>query len=129
MKETVGIAKDTKIFPRQLTLFSAKYVFESSVPARGSRGVHSVSEHTATAAHPPDSATAGAVSTPEFDVREKAMFGHDDAHAVTVIGKMLVGFFFYSLIIMAAVALWTKIGGGQVSEQPPQNIHAAESEE
>jgi hypothetical protein len=88
-----------------------------------------VSEHAVTAPHPAESATSGAVSSPDFDGQEKKMFGQDDAHAVTVIGKMLVGFFFYSLIIMSAVAFWTMGRGGQVSDEPAHNSHAAEADE
>jgi hypothetical protein len=55
-----------------------------------------------------------ALATPEFDRQEVTTFGRDDGHAVTVIGKMLVGFFFYSLLVMIAVACWTMGRGGQV---------------
>lgn len=44
---------------------------------------------------------------PEFDRREIAEFGKDDGVAVTAIGRMLVLFFFYSLIVMLCVGLWT----------------------
>lgn len=44
---------------------------------------------------------------PEFDKREVAEFGKDDGTAVSVIGKMLVVFFFYSLIVMMCVGYWT----------------------
>jgi hypothetical protein len=59
------------------------------------------------------------------------MFGKDDGHAVTVIGKMLVGFFFYSLIVMSAVAYWTMSKGGQVDPAANQHgaHHAEESDE
>ena len=40
-----------------------------------------MSEHAATAPHATDSATAGSVSSPEFDGREKVMFGQDDARS------------------------------------------------
>ena len=89
-----------------------------------------MSEHAATAPHTADSATVDDAYSPEFDGREKAMFGQDDAHAVTVIGKMLVGFFFYSLIIMSAVAFWTLGRGGQVPDQPAaHDTHAADADE
>jgi hypothetical protein len=67
------------------------------------------------------------LATPDFDSREKSMFGQDDARAVTVIGKMLVGFFFYSLLVMSAVALWTMTRGGQVDPHA-QSAHHAEEE-
>ena len=54
------------------------------------------------------------MASPEFDGPEVASFGKEDGHAVTVIGKMLVGFFFYSFLVMLAVALWTMSRGGQV---------------
>jgi hypothetical protein len=56
-------------------------------------------------------------------------FGEDDGHAVTVIGKMLVGFFFYSFLVMAGVALWTLSRGGQVDTQAQQAEHTEETEE
>jgi hypothetical protein len=70
--------------------------------------------------------TANALATPEFDSREKTMFGQDDARAVTVIGKMLVGFFFYSFLVMSAVALWTMTRGGQVDPHAQSSHHAEE---
>ena len=79
----------------------------------------------------PAPAEAGtAQATPEFDRRELNAFGQDDGHAVTVIGKMLVGFFFYSFLVMAGVALWTLSRGGQVdTNAAAQAEHAEESEE
>jgi len=90
-----------------------------------------VSAPATTAAHEPHAApeTASAVATPEFDSREKSMFGQDDARAVTVIGKMLVGFFFYSLLIMSAVAIWTLTRGGQVDPHAQTSHHAEEADE
>jgi hypothetical protein len=88
-----------------------------------------VSDHVASA--PPAAApeTAGSLSSPDFDRQEKAMFGQDDAHAVTVIGKMLVGFFFYSLIVMSLVAFWTMGRGGQVPDHSAHDAHAEDVEE
>lgn|GEM_PF-5334621 len=82
------------------------------------------------AAHESPSApeTANAVATPDFDSREKSMFGQDDARAVTVIGKMLVGFFFYSLLIMSAVAIWTLTRGGQVDPHAQTSHHTQDDE-
>jgi hypothetical protein len=57
------------------------------------------------------------------------MFGNDDSHAVTVIGKMLAGFFFYSLLVMVGVALWTMSRGGQVDPHAQGAQHADEAEE
>jgi hypothetical protein len=74
-------------------------------------------------------ATGNPVASPEFDVREVATFGKDDGHAVTVIGKMLVGFFFYSLLVMIAVAWWTMGRGGQVDSHAAATEHAEDSEE
>jgi len=50
---------------------------------------------------------AVAPAQPEFDKREVAEFGKDDGTAVSVIGKMLVVFFFYSLVVMMCVGYWT----------------------
>ena len=74
----------------------------------------------------PAATTANALATPDFDSREKTMFGQDDARAVTVIGKMLVGFFFYSLLVMSAVAIWTLTHGGQVDPHAQSSHHAEE---
>jgi hypothetical protein len=74
-------------------------------------------------------ATGTAVASPEFDGTEVASFGQDDGHAVTVIGKMLVGFFFYSFLVMLAVAIWTMSRGGQVDPNASQAEHAEEAEE
>ncbi|MFN6104314.1 MAG: hypothetical protein ACK5EA_07680 [Planctomycetaceae bacterium] len=46
------------------------------------------------------------VSTPEFDAREIEQFGEKDGEAIRVIGKMLVLFFFYSLVVMLFVGYW-----------------------
>jgi hypothetical protein len=88
-----------------------------------------VSERATPAGHDPHPSAAGgtALPSPEFDRRELTAFRKDDGHAVTVIGKMLVGFFFYSLLVMAGVAVWTLSRGGQVDAQQAQ--HAAEEEE
>lgn len=73
--------------------------------------------------------TANALATPEFDSRERSMFGQDDARAVTVIGKMLVAFFFYSFLVMSAVAIWTLTRGGQVDPHAQPSHHAADADE
>ena len=91
-----------------------------------------MSEHANPSGHAtPAPAEAGtAVASPEFDRREVNSFGQDDGHAVTVIGKMLVGFFFYSFLVMAGVALWTLSRGGQVdTNAAAQAAHAEDSEE
>jgi hypothetical protein len=91
-----------------------------------------VSEHANPSGHEsPNPVEAGTqVASPEFDRREINSFGQDDGHAVTVIGKMLVGFFFYSFLIMAGVALWTISRGGQVdSHAAAQAGHEEEPEE
>lgn len=65
----------------------------------------------------------GAGASPEFDRQEVASFGKDDAHAITVIGKMLVLFFFYSLLAMAGVAIFTM---GRFGQTPaPVHSHSA----
>ena len=90
-----------------------------------------MSEHSATTAHESHSAadTASALATPEFDPRELSMFGAADAKAVTVIGKMLVTFFFYSFLVMSAVAIWTLSRGGQVDPRAQQAQHSEEADE
>ena len=90
-----------------------------------------MSEHSHTSGHesPLPEAAGTAVATPEFDRRELTSFGQDDGHAVTVIGKMLVGFFFYSFLVMAGVALWTLSRGGQVDSHAQSAEHAEETEE
>lgn len=54
-----------------------------------------------------DAAAVAIASSPEFDKRELDQFGRDDGHAVAAITRMLIIFFFYSLVIMGAVTLWT----------------------
>ena len=90
-----------------------------------------MSEQATTAAHesPAAADTANALATPEFDSREVSMFKQDDASAVTVIGKMLVGFFFYSFLVMSAVAYWTMTRGKQVEPDAQQSHHADEADE
>lgn len=74
--------------------------------------------------HPVAGATA---SSPDFDRQEINSFSKDDGHAITVIGKMLVLFFFYSLLVMAAVAGWTIWGFGQAGSAPAH--HEADTAE
>lgn len=90
-----------------------------------------MSEHASTAPALPDAHTAHAIApaTPEFDRAEIQSFGADDGHAVTVIGKMLVGFFFYSLLVMGAVAWLTWRHVGQPSPHAASAHHAAADEE
>lgn len=89
-----------------------------------------MSDHAAATAqdsHAPEAGTA--LATPEFDRREVSMFGEDDTHAVTVIGKMLSGFFFYSLLVMLGVAIWTMTRGGQVDPNAHQPHHAQDADD
>ena len=81
-----------------------------------------MSEHATLAPHATD-------SSPDFDQREVAMFGQDDTKAISVIGKMLVGFFFYSLIAMSVVALWTLARGGQVSPHTANASHHEDADD
>jgi len=87
-----------------------------------------VSEHAAadplSEVHP---VPGTAVATPDFDRQEIKAFGQDDGHAVTVIGKMLVGFFFYSLIVMAVVAAITWWGIGQRADHTEGGHHAGDT--
>ena len=89
-----------------------------------------MSDHATTTETPSHSEAAADTPTaaPEFDRREVDMFGKEDGHAVGVIGKMLVGFFFYSLLVMLVVAWWTMGRGGQVPA-PTDQAHAEEAEE
>src|SRR5262249_55405604 len=91
-----------------------------------------VSEHPNPSGHAtPAPAEAGtAVASPEFDRREVNAFCQDYGDAVTGIGKMLVGFFFYSFLLVAGGALWTFSRGGQVdTHAAAQAEHAEDSEE
>jgi len=90
-----------------------------------------VSEHTAPAEDDAQSSTVvgTTLATPEFDRREVTMFGEHDGHAVGVIGKMLVGFFFYSFLVMLVVAIWTMRDGGQVDSHAQHGQHSEEGEE
>lgn len=89
-----------------------------------------MSEHATTTGHEPVAPLTGAaVATPDFDRREVASFGKEDGHAVTVIGKMLVGFFFYSLLVMLAVACWTRYRGGQVDPHAAAAQHDEDADE
>ncbi|MBS0266302.1 MAG: hypothetical protein JSS02_30510 [Planctomycetes bacterium] len=89
-----------------------------------------MSEHAV--ATPSHSETAtGTAFSPDFDRREIDTFGKEDGQAITVIGKMLVLFFFYSLLVMSAVAIWTLTGKGQTPSQPAHATHgdSADSDE
>lgn len=66
-------------------------------------------------------------SSPEFDAAEITQFAQKDAQAIKVIGRMLVLFFFYSLIVMVAVGYWTANFGGQ--ERHPHRAGHAEADE
>lgn len=57
--------------------------------------------------HVPGDGEVPAYHEPDFDRREVQQFGSDDGEAVTVIGKLLVSFFLYSLLVMLAVGFWT----------------------
>ena len=64
---------------------------------------------------------------PDFDRQEVEEFGNDDGQAITVIGKMLVSFFLYSLIVMLLVGLWTyrayKLGSPAEADPNPAAAH------
>lgn len=85
-----------------------------------------MSEPAATLSSTESHSPAGAAgASPDFDKVEIRSFGHDDGHAVSVIGKMLVGFFFYSLLVMALVAAWTMGGFGQSHSESADGHHEA----
>lgn len=89
-----------------------------------------MSEHATVVATSAASTVAGGdVSTPEFDRAEINSFGADDTHAVTVIGKMLVGFFFYSLLVMAVVSWLTWHWVSQPNVHPAATHHSEDAEE
>jgi hypothetical protein len=70
------------------------------------------------------------VSTPEFDAREIEQFGEKDGQAIRVIGKMLVVFFFYSLVVMLFVGYWTrKTANAPVSAGAHHGEHAVEDDD
>jgi hypothetical protein len=57
---------------------------------------------------PHESGVAAAeITGPLFDEKELAEFESDDHHAGRAIGKLLAGFFLYTVIVMTIVALWT----------------------
>jgi len=86
-----------------------------------------VSEHAASE-HPPAQSGPAVVSTPDFDRREVEAFGSADGHAVRSIGRMLVIFFFYSLVVMMFVGWWTWRGKGQTPAHHASH-HGAEAGE
>ena len=90
-----------------------------------------MSDHAVSTGHENQATqTAGAApASPEFDDPEVQSFGQQDTHAVTVIGKMLAGFFFYSFLIMLAVAVWTMSRGGQVDPAASHAQHAEDADE
>ncbi len=78
-----------------------------------------MSDHsTVTAADP-------VAPAPLFDRGEISQFGADDTEAVSTIGKMLTGFFLYSLLAMGAVVLVTV--ATRHNEPPP--AHSADADE
>lgn len=68
--------------------------------------------------------TADAVS-PEFDAQEVKFFGQEDDHATSAIARMLVIFFFYSLMIMGAVVYVVLVSNWM--SKPPADGHDAQS--
>lgn len=80
-----------------------------------------MSDSTHTASHTSGSHAGQVVTGQEFDAREVELFGQKDTQAIKAIGKMLVAFFFYSLIVMVAVGYWTM----RVSQKPAAVDHAA----
>ncbi|MFN5296790.1 MAG: hypothetical protein ACK5HA_00715 [Planctomycetaceae bacterium] len=62
---------------------------------------------------------SAATASPEFDAAEIQQFAQKDAQAIKVIGRMLVLFFFYSLLVMVAVGYWTANFGGQEKHAHP----------
>ena len=57
------------------------------------------------------------IASPEFDAAEEKFFGKEDTHATTAISRMLVIFFFYSLVIMGAV-VYTVLHSHWMDAQP-----------
>lgn len=79
------------------------------------------SSHSETAVLTPDAP----VEVPDFTPHQVVEFGKEDGAAVTVIGKMLVVFFFYSLVIMLIVNMWTR-SASHPTLSPDQADEAAE---
>ncbi len=75
-------------------------------------------------------AAGTALASPEFDelLEVEVASWNEDTHAVTVIGKMLVGILLLLAAgIMLAVAFWTRNNGGTAAELHAS--HAAHAEE
>jgi hypothetical protein len=70
-----------------------------------SRGVASMSESTAT--KQPEPAEPPVNPDEVFDKTQLKYFDAEDGHAGGVLGTMLSLFFFYTVIVMALVAVWT----------------------
>ena len=68
-----------------------------------------------------------AVQADPFDRDDVAEFKASDTEAASTIGKMLVAFFFYSLVVMACVAWWAYSVSGTGNEQSPANAPATPS--
>lgn len=64
-----------------------------------------MSESTAT--NNPESAEQSTNSEDLFQKTDLTFFDSEDTHAGSVIGKMLSLFFFYTVVVMALVAVWT----------------------
>lgn len=63
--------------------------------------------------------------SPDFGSNEVKHFGQEDGHATVAISRMLVIFFFYSLIIMGTV--WFVVKSNWMST-PPKDGHGSHSE-
>jgi len=97
--------------------------------------LHNVSDHAAPGAAVHESTQVAPATISEvppyheidFDNQEVREFNHEDGEAITVIGKMLVSFFAYSLIVMLLVGLWTyrayKLGSPADAEPNPTATH------
>lgn len=67
-------------------------------------------ESTAVAEHPhaaPEAGASHAPPVPDFNPTEVAGFRMDDGATMKVIGIGLMVFFFYSLLVMLGVSVWT----------------------
>jgi hypothetical protein len=92
--------------------------------------VQTALEHGATAAAADPHTPTPAAEVAPFDRDDVHEFKADDAEAAGTIGKMLVGFFFYSLIAMAFVSWWAySVTHGPSDTAASHDDHAVSADE
>lgn len=75
--------------------------------------------------HPAPAVAAADTISPDFDQAEVKFFGQEDGIATTAISRMLVLFFFYSLLIMGSV--WYVLKSNWMEAQP-EGSHGGHTE-